>query len=95
MTLTEWIPLAITLVTLAATWGEVRARLKAVEKSANDTAREVRESRGDQGRRLGLLGDRVAHVEGFVMNGPYRRTSTAARGIPISAAPPEDSEGTE
>lgn len=95
MNLPDWIPLAITVVTLAATWGEVRARLKAVEAIARDTAKDLKESRGGQGRRLGVLEERLAHVEGVQQSTPYRRIGTAARGIPIDTPAEESSEVTE
>ena len=57
MTTANWITVLVTLVALAATWGEVRARLKAVEKMANKTAadleRNLASSRREQGARIG------------------------------------------
>lgn len=89
----SWIPLVLTLVTLAATWGEVRARLKAVEKLAAKTATDTDRSKGAQGARIGSLEDRVAGMEGHL---GLRRRKTFAGGVPIATTvASEDESGAE
>ena len=91
--LQTWIPLVITLVTLAATWGDVRARLRAVEKLAARVSTDLEKSRGGQGGRIGDLSERLARVEG-ILNLSRPRATTRGGGIPL-ARPTDDESGVD
>jgi hypothetical protein len=83
MTTANWITVLVTLVALAVTWGEVRARLKAVEKLAAKAASDVEKSRGQQGARIGGVEDRIARLEGaYGVRAPRR--STLGVGVPVT-----------
>ena len=81
MTTANWFQLIGTLLVLAVTWGEVRSRLKQVEKLCEATAAELTKSRSAQGNRLGDIEKEVAHLEGTLGVLPRRRTH--ARGVPV------------
>lgn len=94
--LQTWIPLGITLVTLAATWGDVRARLNAVEKLAEKTATDLEtkldKSRRDQGGRIGELKESVDTIKGALGLHDAPRARRNSRAIALPPPPAEDDE---
>lgn len=95
MSTANWITLLATGLALAVTWGEVRARLKAVERLASKLSADVEKSRGTQGARIGGVEDRIAHLEGALRL--KRRRATRPTGIPLAEAEAhgDESGGTE
>lgn len=92
MTTANWITILATGLALAVTWGEVRARLKAVEKLAAKAAADVEKSRGQQGARIGGVEDRIARLEGALGVRPSRRPTLPA-GVPMVAADDDEESG--
>lgn len=84
-TIGEVVTIGTVIAGVAAAFGALSHRLRAVEKqpSTSDLGVKLETIRTSQGVRLGDLEDRVSKLEGFMMGAKYRR-KTKPGGEPVT-----------